>query len=401
MFEMLSEAIDELEIPLDGDVLADVLGLLGRLDAHVASAVGRFDKAGFWDVEGATSMVAWLRDRGGVSKQQALRLRGTGRRFIDLLVVASAARDGVLSEGQVRAVVGAVTDKTVELFAEQEAFLVPTLAGLDVAETVVVLNQWQTRAETIVGADEPPPERSRSLHHSSTFDGQWEGRWSLRPEDGAVVDKALQLASTRDVDGEPHRLAAERRADAFVDLCRRFVDHREFDVNVMKTPGRHRPHVNVIVDVQGDNVAGRVVDGPELDEWALRRILCDCTFHRVVMQGRSITLNYGMATRSIPTPLWNALVVRDQHCRFPGCDRPVHWCEGHHLTPWENGGPTDIDNLALLCSRHHHLIHRPDWHAKLLPDATLEITRPDGTTRTSHPPGQLRLLGQPPPRGPT
>jgi hypothetical protein len=94
-------------------------------------------------------------------------------------------------------------------------------------------------------------------------------------------------------------------------------------------------------------------------------------------------------------------VVRDQHCRFPGCDRPVHWCEGHHIIPWEHDGPTNIDNLALLCSRHHHLIHKPDWHAKLLPDATLEITRPDGTTRTSHPPGRLRLLTQPPPRRPT
>jgi hypothetical protein len=401
MFRQLEAAIDGLEIPLHGDALAAVLGLRDRFDAHVATAVGRFDKAGLWDVEGATSMIAWLRDRGGASKQHALRLRVTGRRFVDLPGVASAARDGVLSEGQVRAVVGTVTDKTVELFAEQEAVLVPTLEALDVAETVVVLNEWQTRAETTVGADEPKPEPSRTLHHSHTFDGQWEGRWTLRPEDGAVVDKALQLASTRDVEGEPHRLAAERRADAFVDLCRRYVDHRESDIRPSKTPGRHRPHVNVIVDVADGDVSGRVVDGPELDEWALRRLLCDCTFHRVVMQGRSVTLNYGMATRSIPTPLWNALVVRDQHCRFPGCDRPVHWCEGHHIIAWENDGPTDIDNLALLCSRHHHLIHRPDWHAKLLPDATLEITRPDGTTRSSHPPGRLRLLAQPQPRGPT
>jgi hypothetical protein len=341
-----------------------------------------------------------LRDLGGVARPQAVKLRLTGKRFVELPVLADAARSGVLSGGQVHAVVGTVTDATVDLFAEQEADLVPTLARLDVAETVVVVNRWQTQAETIVGADEPRSEPARSLHHSHTFQGQWEGHWSLGPEDGAVVDEALRLASSRDVEGEPHRLAAERRADAFVDLCRRFLDHRHGEHSA-KTPGRHRPHLNLIVDVQADadTVAGHVVDGPQLDEWSLRRLLCDCTFHRVVMAGRSITLNYGMATRSIPAPLWNALVVRDQHCRFPGCDRPVRWCEGHHVIPWETGGPTDIDNLALLCSRHHHLIHRPGWHAKLLPDATLEITRPDSTTRTSHPPGRLQL--QPPPRGPT
>jgi hypothetical protein len=85
-------------------------------------------------------------------------------------------------------------------------------------------------------------------------------------------------------------------------------------------------------------------------------------------------------------PLYNALVIRDRHCRFPGCDRPAAWGEGHHLHPWQAGGPTSITNLVLLCSRHHHLLHTPRWHAKLLPDNTLEITHPTGHIRTSTPP---------------
>ncbi|MGH9230796.1 MAG: HNH endonuclease signature motif containing protein, partial [Acidimicrobiales bacterium] len=85
-------------------------------------------------------------------------------------------------------------------------------------------------------------------------------------------------------------------------------------------------------------------------------------------------------------PLFNALVVRDEHCRFPGCDRPAHWCEGHHVRPWLFGGPTRLLNLVLLCSRHHHLLHHPGWHAKLLPDATLEVTNPQGRVRTTTPP---------------
>ena len=102
--------------------------------------------------------------------------------------------------------------------------------------------------------------------------------------------------------------------------------------------------------------------------------------------GRSAILDYGTTTRTIPAPLYNALVVRDRHCRFPGCDRPAAWCEGHHIHPWQAGGPTQLANLVLLCSRHHHLLHRPRWHTKLLPDTTLEITDPTGHVRTSHPP---------------
>ncbi len=57
-------------------------------------------------------------------------------------------------------------------------------------------------------------------------------------------------------------------------------------------------------------------------------------------------------------------MLRDEHCQYPGCRAPVSWCDIHHLDPWEHGGPTDLDNLILLCPYHHHLVHRPDWIVK-------------------------------------
>ena len=85
--------------------------------------------------------------------------------------------------------------------------------------------------------------------------------------------------------------------------------------------------------------------------------------------------------------LWNALVLRDQHCRFPGCDRPAHWTEGHHVRWFSEGGATAIANLVLLCSRHHHRLHLPGWKAKLSPDAAFEVTDPAGRVRVTRPPG--------------
>jgi hypothetical protein len=62
------------------------------------------------------------------------------------------------------------------------------------------------------------------------------------------------------------------------------------------------------------------------------------------------------------------------------------WTEAHHVIPWEHGGPTERANLVLLCSRHHHLIHKPGWHAKLLPDDELVVSGPNGRMFRSHPP---------------
>ena len=114
--------------------------------------------------------------------------------------------------------------------------------------------------------------------------------------------------------------------------------------------------------------------------------MCDCALHRVVMKGRSAILDYGTSTRTIPATLWNALVVRDEACRFPGCDRPSTWCQGHHVVWVERDGPTRLDNLVLVCARHHKRLHQPGWHAVLKPDATLVVTDPYGLVRTTAPP---------------
>ncbi len=111
------------------------------------------------------------------------------------------------------------------------------------------------------------------------------------------------------------------------------------------------------------------------------------------MRAGNAILSYGRATRTVPIDLFRATAARDGGCRFPGCDRKVAWCDAHHIHYWRHLGLTELDNLVLLCNRHHHLIHRPGWQLKLLPNADLEVTFPDGTTRTSQPRGQPTRLG--------
>jgi hypothetical protein len=144
----------------------------------------------------------------------------------------------------------------------------------------------------------------------------------------------------------------------------------------------------VIVNLSDlDAGPGRTLDGDPLDPATVGSLRCDAGVHRVVTDGRSIVVDAGRTTRTIAHHLFAALAVRDGGCRFPGCDRPVSWCETHHVVAGHHGGETCPSNLVLLCWRHHHdFAHHPHWHLKLLPDATVEVTTPDRRMLTSHPP---------------
>ncbi len=264
----------------------------------------------------------------------------------------------------------------------------PVLAPLSLKELSRVMAEWRAKADALADDDEAA-ERKRSLHVSKTLDGRVELSGSLDPEGGDVVTTAVRLASSDDTEAEPARTPGERRADALVDICRFFLDHQRHN------PGeRHRPHVNVVVHLEDIEAGhgGETIDGTPLDQVTLSQLLCDSALHRVLMAGRSSILDYGTATRTIPAPLWNALVIRDSHCRVGGCDRPPQWCEGHHVVHVEYGGETNLENLVLACSRHHHMIHMPGWHAKLAPDGRLEITGPDGRHWVTYPPGATPAL---------
>ena len=385
MFEGLAQAVEELEVPVDGGALTRVWGLIDRLTAKATAASAEFDHHELWDADGATSMTGWLRHRAGMSGRDAATTTKTGKRLRSAPVTAAAWVNGDLSGGQVGAVVANLNEKRADLWAAHEASVVPQLTPLPAHHVAAVMRAWAAKADALLDDGQEPGERPNRLHLSKTLDGRGEMNASFDAELTDLIATALRLATTKDAKREPVRSPAEKRADALADICRFFLDHQ-----TSRYGGRHRPHVNLIVDLDrrtaGDPTAGCTVDGITLTPETISRVLCDCGVHRVVTKGRSTILDYGTRTQTIPAPLFNSLVVWDGHCRWPGCDRPASWCDGHHVWHWEDGGPTRLDNLVLLCHRHHTKIHKHGWQIKLLPDATVEITTPDGIVHESRPP---------------
>ena len=88
-----------------------------------------------------------------------------------------------------------------------------------------------------------------------------------------------------------------------------------------------------------------------------QRILCTARVQGVLIEHGGKVLRLGRTKRLATRAQRRALRVRDQGiCQFPGCHQTAH-LDAHHVRPWSQGGPTDLDNLILLCGRHHTLVH--------------------------------------------
>jgi hypothetical protein len=205
-------------------------------------------------------------------------------------------------------------------------------------------------------ADEAQGVEARSLTFANGDDGMLHVNGMLDKVGGAAVRAALEPLAQRT--GKDDDRCRERRvADALVDVCTHALDNG--------VPGR-RAHLQVttsletLLGLSGAPAAEMDFSLP-ISAKAVERLACDCTVTRVLLGSDSTVIDVGRAKRVISGSQGKALKVRDRGCVWPGCDRPAPWTSAHHLVHWVNGGPTDLSNLALLCYRHHWMVHEGEW----------------------------------------
>ena len=116
---------------------------------------------------------------------------------------------------------------------------------------------------------------------------------------------------------------------------------------------------------------GRTLTGEQLTGRTIRRIACEADLIPAVLSSEGEVLDLGRRTR-LATPAQRlALWLEEKGCTYQGCSMPAQWCDAHHATWWSRGGPTDHDNLHLLCARHHTRVHDGDLSPVERPDGTL------------------------------
>jgi hypothetical protein len=193
-------------------------------------------------------------------------------------------------------------------------------------------------------------------------------------EDAAVIKTALHaLAAPRpgtDPDcGTSARDLRDHGArcwDALVETC---LKAKETDGLL---PDQHgaKPRVTVTVgleDLRGELGTATLDTADTVSVSAVRRMACDAEIIPAVLGAVGEVLDVGRTQRLVTAAIWKALVLRDRHCRFPGCRRQPLACDAHHLVHWADGGSTSLDNLVLLCRGHHTLLHATPWQVRLDP----------------------------------
>jgi hypothetical protein len=140
--------------------------------------------------------------------------------------------------------------------------------------------------------------------------------------------------------------------------------------------------------IDADTLLGRLhergrcelADGTPVTPETARRLACEADLLPVVLGGAGQPLDVGRSRRLATTHQRSAMLARCRTCEWPHCATPAAWCEAHHLQPWEHGGATDIDNLAWLCTAHHHLAHEGHWVLTRQTTGHLAATAPPATT---------------------
>lgn len=120
-------------------------------------------------------------------------------------------------------------------------------------------------------------------------------------------------------------------------------------------------------------------DGTPLPIETANRFACDAVLRSVRLDHHGVPIDVGRRYRTATEAQWVALKAIYKTCAWPHCDRPVGWCQAHHIREWDDGGATDLDNLVPLCNSHHHAVHEGCWSITLLPDRTLRVIQPNGS----------------------
>ncbi len=400
---------------LSGEQLLELLDVL-EVDARRHSAVGcaliaELADRGVAEEAGYTSAVVLLSERLRIGRREAagrVRLAAdlgprralTGERLPARFPwLADAVAEGTVS-GRHAAVIcttidripGRVADEQPELVAQVEPTLLGHARALDPDRLAVL-------ARSVASCLDPDGQLAAEQDHQRHCDAiltlrpDGSGRLtaSLTGEATAVWQTVLATLS-RPVPGEAgdadRRTPGQRRHDGLLDAGRRLLRSATL-------PDAGGTPATVLVTLTLDQLETRsglatTGHGGALSIPAALRLAADAQLVPVVLDSRGVVLHLGRARRTATAGQRLALSARDRGCSFPSCDRPPDWCETHHVTPWVHGGPTDLNNLTLLCGFHHRehakrgwAVHMRDGLPEWIPPRWIDPTQ-TGRRNTSH-----------------
>ena len=345
---------------------------IDRLELRFSRLAAAFRRTEYWEEDGSNSAIDWMRFNCRMTSNAAADRIAVGERLASLGESQEAMEKGDI--GFTHLTVMARTASAVGK-AFDETRLLKLARGSSPGRFHYDCMHYRHSVDAKAYADEQAElAERRRLRLGTADDGCLLISGILDPAGGASVRTALEplarLSGAHD-DRKPEK----RYADALVELASKGGNQ-----NVqMQVTSSVETLLGVIGAPGAETDFSLPVSSKTVERWA-----CDCSITRILMKD-SVVIDVGRAERVISGPRRRALIARDQHCQWTGCDRPASWCDGHHLKHWIHGGGGEIENQLLLCGRHHWKVHEGGWQliktegGRIVPVApTITFARPRG-----------------------
>ena len=376
----------------------DELGLLAiglgrgidRLTGFHAKIVHAADERRAWDGSGARDVEDWLSGKTGTSRKTAKARKELGEAFEKSKDLEEAVDQGELSAEAAGQLHDAIVNPPAGTDDDDLAELIDAAKGSGPRDAKATADRWRE-----VHSDETLEERTarryarRSVTSRQASDGLVETTVILPELEHRQVMNALTHAAGWHADDE--RTLPQRLADGLINLATAYAKGN-------LTGGREKP--TLLIGCTADTLAG-LSDEPGWTGHGDRipadvvRHLAETAILRKVMVAGNVIVEMGNRVRCVTDDQFQALMMRDGGCRYPGCTIAADWCEADHLIPVTQGGLSNLDNLALWCPYHHQFKHRTG--VKVIGDANdLHLQLPDG--RRIHCPPTGLPTRHPPPR---
>ncbi|TMC52959.1 MAG: DUF222 domain-containing protein [Chloroflexi bacterium] len=321
--------------------------LIGILQLKASRLAAELSATRRWDSEGYNSAGDWMRFKCQVTNTVAWDRIRVGEELHRMPESEQAVYDGEIGYAHLK-----VMARTAEVVGAKfdELMLLPlardTSPGKFYYKSLHFRHAVDAKAYC---AEQTELVENRRLSLSTAEDGCLLVSGVLDPVGGAAVRTALEPLARKSGAGDDREL--ERRyADALVELA---CGGKPANLHVTAT-------IETLKGMVGA-AGGEMEFSLPLSSSTIERMACDCSVSRVLLSEESVVIDIGRSRRVIAGPAKRALNARDGHCVWPGCERPASWCDGHHLVHWIRGGSTDLDNLVLLCHRHHWKVHEGGW----------------------------------------
>jgi hypothetical protein len=326
------------------DELSELAGQRNAIDGRIVEIVSEIDRNEMWGATGARSLPALVAWKLGTSSANAHTITTVAHRLEEFPRCAEGMTEGRLSLDQVGVIAARAGEGSDEHYAQ-----LASVATVNQLRTAVKL---EPRPEP-----DPRPEPQRSITKTSDEQSSsW--RIKLPHDEAATFDAALQShldaliaewKQDHENDESELRPPLPTTGDAFMRLV-----ETGWDVEAVRRP--HGQRTTVVVHVDVEQRAAALHLGPLLTEAERQYLSCDAGWE-VWLERHGEPIGAGRTTRQISRRLRRALEYRHPTCAVPGCGatRGLH---AHHIRHWEDGGPTELANLVLVCPYHHRLHHR-------------------------------------------